>query len=244
MTHTNNRAHVLLPLSAILMLFASSGRLGAVDAPRLEQPIRTAGGGMDLSLIGSAGKPYAIDVSSNLVNWATLSSGIATNGVLSHSLDLTANHKALFYRGRVVADTLPPLSLGLGVNTNTTVLSMATARGGTNVLYGRDGTRYSLTLPSNSIAGGKIFTMTEVTNLSGLPFAARPIGAVRIEPADFALWGAAALEISFGTNIDRRQVTSFASQPDGSGFRLVIDRAGTNRVLIPITRAGVYGSVV
>ena len=159
---------------------------------------------MDLKLNGSPGAAYAIDVSSNLVNWSALSSSIATNGILSLTLDLAPNHPALFYRGRAVVDTLPPLSLTLGVNTNTTVFSMATPRGGSSVLYGADGTRYTLTLPSNSIPGAKIFTLTEVTNLSGLPFAQRPIGAVRIEPADFVLWGAAALEISFGTNIDRR----------------------------------------
>jgi len=82
--------------------------------------------------------------------------------------------------------------------------------------------------------------MTEVTNISGLPFAQGTIGAVRVEPADLVFWGAATLEITFRTNIDRRKIVSFASQSDGSAFR----RVGKNRIMIPILRAGVYGSSV
>jgi len=216
----------------------------AQDAPRLDVPRRLTNGSVDLRLTGSAGINYSIDGSVDLSTWFLLSSGVATNGVWALRHDAASNFPALFYRGRVAVDRLPPLTVGLQRNTNTASSALVNIAGGSSVLFGADGTRYTLTIPSNSIPDARIFTMTEVTNISGLPFARGIIGAVQIEPTDLVFWGAASLEISFRTNIDRRQIVSFGSQSDGSAFRLLPDRVGTNRIVIPITRAGVFGSSI
>lgn len=230
----------IIPWVSVLMAFSGQ----AQDPPRLDAPRRLASGAVDLRLTGSAGTNYTIDASVNLSTWFLLSSGVATNGVWALRHDAASNYSALFYRGRVAVDRLPPLTVGLQLNTNTASSGLVNISGGSSVLFGADGTRYTLTVPSDSIPDARIFTMTEVTNISGLPFARGTIGAVRIEPADLVFWGAATLEITFRTNIDRRKIVSFASQSDGSAFRLMFDRVGTNRIMIPITRAGVYGSSV
>ena len=239
----NKRCFFLCRIIPLAFVFAAfSGR--AQDSPRLDAPRRLANGAVDLRLTGSAGTHYALEASVNLSTWFLLSSGGATNGVWALRHDAASNYPALFYRGRMAVDGLPPLTVGLQLNTNTSSSSLVNISGGSSVLFGAVGTRYTLTIPSNSIPDARIFTMTEVTNISGLPFARGTIGAVQIEPADLVFWGAATLEITFRTNIDRRQIVSFASQSDGSAFRLIPDRVGTNRIMIPITRAGVYGSSV
>lgn len=211
---------------------------------KLDPPRRLPNGAVDLSLRGTSGTNYTIDASVNLSSWFFLSSGSPTNGVLSLRHDLASNYTSLFYRGRIAADALPPVKVAPALDTNTALSGIVSLSGGSAVLFGATGTRYTLLLPTNSMPDAKVFTMTEVTNFSALPFAAGTIGAVRIEPADLVLWGAASLEITFRTNIDRRRIASFSSRGDGSGFQLMFDRVGTNRIIIPISRAGIYGSSV
>lgn len=216
----------------------------AEPPPQFDEPHRLVSGAVDLNLRGTVGSSYAIDASTNLVDWVLLSSGVAANGVLSVRHDAAANSPTMFYRGRSTVERLPAVTLALKANTNTAVNSAMTIAGGSATLFGADGTRYTLTLPTNSMPEPTVFTMSEVTNISNLPFAGPVIGAVRIDPGDLALWGAATLEITFRTNVDRRKIASFTSRSDGSAFQLTLDRVGTNKVAIPVTRGGVYGSSI
>ena len=216
----------------------------AQNAPHFEVPERLANGSVDLAVTGSTGTNYTIEASENLSTWFDVTTGAAVDGGLSFRHENASNYGTLFYRARMAVDLLPPVTVGLRLNTNTTLSALASVSGASAELFGATGTRYVLTLPTNSIPEAQVFTMTEVTNITGLPFAGGAVGVVRIDPADLVFWGAATLEISFRTNIDRRRIASFTCQADGSGFHLMFDRVGTNRIVIPITRAGVYGSVI
>lgn len=216
----------------------------AAEAPHFDPPQRLANGAVDLNLRGTAGASYAIDRSTNLFDWFLVASGIANNGVFSVRDDAASNYPTIFYRGRSATEQLPPITLELAVNTNTTVSSVMTLEGGSATLYGANGARYTLTLPTNSIPEPTVFSMSEVTNITNLPFAGPIIGAVRLDPPNLALWGAATLEITFRPNVDRRKIASFTTRNNGSAFQLTLDRVTTNRVLIPVTRAGVYGSSI
>ena len=217
------------------------GRLLA-EAPRLGPPVILSNRAVQLSLTGQVGVAYSIQASSNLSNWFLVSTGIATNGWLTFRHNAASNYPTLFYRATGPNDSLPPLTVALKSDTNHSVSALVSLDGGTAVLYGRDGTRFTLSLPSNSIPDASIVTMTLVTNITGLPFARGTLGTVLLEPADLAFWGAASLEILFPSNINRREVISYFTKGDGSAFQLTPDRVGTNRIVIPVTRAGAYGS--
>jgi len=212
------------------------------DSPKLGQPVILASHAIEVNLSGQNGSAYTVEASTNLSNWFLISGGIATNGLLTVRHDAATNYPALFYRGKGTNTSLPPLTLGLKTDTNISVSTLVSLDGGTAVLYGRDGTRFTLSLPSNSIPDARILTMTLVTNITGLPFGRGTLGTVLLEPADLSFWGAASLEITFPATTDRREVVSFFCHGDGSSFQLTPDRVSTNRVIIGITHAGTFGS--
>jgi len=229
--------HLLLGVLGLLVL----GRLLA-EAPRLGLPLVLPNRVVQLSLTGQVGVAYSIQASSNLSNWFPVSTGIATNGWLTLRHDGASNYPTLFYRGTGPNDSLPPLTVALKPDTNIAVSALVSLDGGSAVLYGQGGIRFTLSLPSNSIPDASIITLTLVTNVTGLPFARGTLGTVLLEPADLAFWGSASLEVLFPSNIDRHEVISYATRGDGSTFHLTPDRVGTNRILIPVVRAGAYGS--
>src|SRR5436190_18268860 len=126
----------LIFFSAFVLLAISDW---AQDAPRLDVPRRLTNGAVDLRLTGSAGINYSIDGSVDLSTWFLLSSGVTTNGVLALRHDAASNFPALFYRGRVAVDRLPPLTVGLQRNTNTASSALVNIAGGSSVLFGADG---------------------------------------------------------------------------------------------------------
>jgi len=208
----------------------------------LDPPLILSNHAVKLNLNGQIGLTYSIEASPNFSNWFLVSSGIATNGLLTIRHDDATNYPTLFYRGKGTNISLPPLTVGLKRDTNFSVSTLASLDAGSCVLYTPGGARFTLNLPSNSIPDAQIITMTLVTNVTGLPFARGTFGAVILEPADLVLWSAASLEITFPTNTDRREVISFSCHDDGSSFQLTPDRVSTNRVVIGITHSGLFGS--
>ena len=239
--NTRPRSFSIALLSLAILYLLMFGPVSG-NPPRLGLSLSVTNRAVELSLTGEAGVAYTIETSLNLSDWSVLSSGIATNGLLTVRHDAASNNSAIFYRGRGADDLLPPLTVGLKTDTNLSVSTLVSLDGGSAVLYGRDGTRFTLSLPSNSVPDASIITMTRVTNITGLPFERGTLGAVRLEPANLAFWGAASLEIMFPSNINRREVSSFFAGTDGSAFQLTPDRVGTNRIVISVARSGLFGS--
>jgi hypothetical protein len=73
------------------------------EEPRavLSPPAKVAAGSMLLQLACPPGYRYAIDASTNFVNWTALKTNVATNGFFSHT-DTNAVTPRRFYRGRWV----------------------------------------------------------------------------------------------------------------------------------------------
>ncbi|HUR96531.1 MAG TPA: hypothetical protein VMZ26_00555 [Pyrinomonadaceae bacterium] len=201
------------------------------------EPLVVSSNRLQLVLLGNTGSAYAIEKSSNLANWTTLFSSIASNGRVEFSGTLTAD-PAQFFRGR---PDVAPISITPKSNPEHTSKLFATMQGGSTVLEGTNGTRFTLTFPSNNIVTPTTLTMTLVTNISGLPFSGGLIGAVQIGPDDPELYGGGELSVTFPTNIDRRKIASFTANSDGSNLALTPDRVFTNRVAIPITHSGLFG---
>ena len=238
----NNRSRQFSnALYSLAILYLLTIRSASGDPPRLGLTFLAPNRTVELSLTGEVGSAYTIETSLNLSNWSVLSSGVATNGLLTLRYPVASDSTAIFYRGRA-ATVSPGLTVSLAPDTNLTLSTLVSPAGGAAVLYGHDGTQFTFRLSSNSIPEARIITMTLVTNINALPFARGTIGAVLIEPADFGLWGAAELEIILPPGTDRREIVSFYARGNGDGFQLTVDRVLSDRVLIPITRGGVFGS--
>jgi hypothetical protein len=226
------------------MILLAVYRLQAIP-PRLDPPVVLPGGSVDLRLRGEMGSNYTIEASANLADWFPVFTGVAgVSGLITARHDAGPNRPGLFYRGREAASTLPPLTIGPQLDPNLTVSTLLTSAGGSTVLYGFGGTRFTFSLPGNSVPEPRILKLTLVTNITGLPFASGMRGAVRIEPDDLAFWGPGTLEITFPPGIDRRYLASFFCNSDGSSFQLTPDRVRTNTITITVTRPGIFGSSV
>ena len=225
-----------------MILLATHHLRGA--PPRLDPPVVLPGGAVDLRLRGESGSNYTVEASVDLINWLSISNGIAINGLLAVRHEAGVNRPSIFYRAREAASTLPPLTVGPQLDTNLTVSTLLTSAGGSALLYGLGGTRFTFSQPTNSVPEPTVLKLTLVTNITGLPFASGMRGAVRIEPDDLAFWGPGTLEITFPPGIDRRYLASFFCNADGTSFQLTPDRVGTNTITITITRPGIFGSSV
>lgn len=224
-----------LSLAALLL-----ATLFSVRAQLSFQPLVVSSNRLQLVLLGNTGSAYAIEKSSNLVNWTTLFSSIASNGRVEFDGPLPSD-AAQFFRGRPDSE---PVSIVPKINPTQTTQLFATQEGSTSVLDGTNGVRFTLDFPSNNIVTPTTVTMTLVTNMTGLPFAAGMLGAVQIGPNDPELFGAAKLTMSIPAGVDRRRIVTFAANPEGSDFSLTPSRITTNGVVIPIIRTGIIGAAL
>src|SRR5438445_9073534 len=233
-------ARCFLPLAGLL--FAAGCPDGKAQL-RFDPPALEANR-LRLSLHGETGSNYVIESSVNLTNWSFLFSGMATDGLVSFLHSPAFDSDSLFYRAHSgVAQVAVPINVQPRADTNATGGTLVTVDdGGDFTFFGSDGTRFSLTFPSNTIPDATLVSMTLVTNVSALPFSRGIIGAVRLEPEDLDIFGAGILEISFPTNIDWRQIVSFTCGNDGSDFYLTHDLVHRNYVIIPLTYFGTFGS--
>ncbi len=219
----------------------------AAEPPTLTGSLLPDGTVLRLELRGTAGTNYTIESSSDLKDWSRLVDGLPQNGILGADFSFTTGGPKRFFRGRETgagSTNSFPTNVVVSANTNLSVTTIVTTNGGSAVLYGLDGTQFTLTVPPFTLPEAQLVTVTLVTNIGGLPFAGGLIGAVRLDPEDTDLWGAATLQITLPTTLDRRKVVSFGVNSDGTEFYLTPDRVTTNGVLIPIVRLGVYGSAI
>jgi hypothetical protein len=232
-------------LISMAMIVLGVYSLQANPPPFLFPPAVLPGQSVDLRLGGQTGSSYTIEVSDNLRDWIPVFTGIAgADGQVTTRHAAGPNRPTLFYRGREAVNTLPPLTVGPQVDTNFTVSTLLTSAGGSAVLYGFGGTRFTFSIPTNAVLEPTILKLTLVTNISGLPFGSGMRGAVRIEPDDLFFWAPGTLEITFSPEIDRRYLASFFCNADGSSFQLTSDRVQTDTIAITVMWPGIFGSSV
>jgi len=227
------------------LLLGSLAWLGAAEAPRLKVSLNSAQSSVRVELQGQAGVAYSVESSSNLLAWLPVPSGPASNGTLVIERPLSSGFARQFFRGKEAGGgtgTGFPDLLAPQADTNSQVSFLASTNGGSGFLYGRNGLQITFTLPPMTVLEPGIITMTLLTNVGGLPFSQGLVGAVRLEPEGLALWGAGKLEITLATNVDQRRVASFAGQADGTDCYLAPDRVTADRVIIPVTHLGLWGS--
>jgi len=195
-----------------------------------------------LRLHGEESLAYTIETSTNLLSWQPAASIQTTNDTADFSYPVTSRER-LFVRA-AEAVVVPDISVQLQVADNLTISTVLTPEGGTVEVRMPDMRQLAITFPPNSVIRPTDITVSLVTNILGLPFAAGTFGAVKLEPEGLLLMGAASLTIDLPDGTDGRTVLSFTSANDGQGFSLTPDRVLGNQVLIPITEFATYGAAV
>lgn len=209
---------------------------------RFEAPVLRSGVPI-LTLLGQETN-YVVESSTDLRSWHAVLSAPSSNGRLSFLVLSSPNSDPTFYRARAGWAGLPgPLTVRPTADPKALVTSLVTpARGGELTLLATNGLTFTLSVPPAIVTEATTLTMTRVTNVTGSPFAAGILGAVRLEPENLPLFGAAVLTISYPAGVDRRRVASFTCGNDGSAFHLTLDRAYADRVTIPVTHLGTVGA--
>lgn len=236
-TNARFRLHRCLWLAALLGLLQARPA-----APRFETPV-VADGAVTLRLVGESGRPYRVEVSSNLVTWAEVTTAPAVNGFLTVQHAGPAGQRWLFYRAVLALPVIPYPTVSPTPDTNLVAHALVTpAEGGTLYLQTMDGPALTLAISSNAVFTPTVVSMTLVTNLAGLPAAEGFLTAVRLEPEGLVLAAPAFLEVNFTTNLPASRIASFAFNNDGTRLHLVPDLVGTNRVRILVNQLRGHGS--
>lgn len=235
-----------LPRLGVCLFLILCGYGATAHAQLRFAPVTMDGNRTKLALSGADTNRVLFESSLNLSNWTLLFLATPTNGTFNlvdpGLQDPTAQQ---FYRARILP---PPSSSGKRtviptVDTNRAVSTLVDREGTDSYLFLDNGGRFTLTFPPNTATVPQVVTMTQVTNLAGLPFSSGIIGAVRIDLTD-TLFGAPTLEMTLGanTNINQRHIVSFASDSDGTRFRLTLNRVESNTVVLVPLGPGIYGS--
>src|SRR5687768_6585699 len=191
------RKCILLALFTVTVLFVSAQSL------IFNTPTRTTAGSIELLLEADPGAEVNVYASTNLVDWALVASGVATNGTFlyQHSPSGTAT----FFRAESTT-TRPSITVTPHPDAEQKVSAVASAAATSLTLNSSADLQFVLNVESNSFPQPVMLTMTGLANITSLPFAAGLVGAIKIDPADVEFSRPATLEIHFSTNIDRRKI--------------------------------------
>ena len=113
-----------------------------------------------------------------------------------------------------------PQNVAPSLDTARAVTRRVTSDGGTLVTTGRDGTRYTLSLPRNALVDPEEITMTPIAAVGGLPFSGGLGGGVQLAPDGLTLSAPAKLVIDPPADAPLPERTAFSYLADGKDFHL------------------------
>ncbi len=242
-----NAGGKFMVLALVLMIFLISkvaATAAVADAPQLLAPVIQPDGQPLLRLNGSAGSNYVIEASTNLQTWEKLHAGMAVGGQLQFVHTNFGNAPRMFYRGRVAlpGEVANPFSVVPHLDTNQTVSALITTNGGLLKLTNQAGIVFELNIAPRALLSEEVITLTAITNIGGLPFAANAAGSVLLQPDGLLLLQPTTLMIR-GANITSNAVTSFTFGEAGEEFHLLPDAPTNTTVTTWLTRLGGVGVV-
>lgn len=119
-----------------------------------------------------------------------------------------------------VGDFLPPLHVGIVLDTNNSVSRVIQRDGGSLETTGANSVHYLLTIPENALAHPTEITLTPVADIDGFPFSGGLKAAAHIEPSGLALFAPAVLEATHADHPEPGTAAGFAYHADGEDFHL------------------------
>lgn len=248
------RAHVLPPAglrsaaapTPIRILFCLSILLFHQHLPAAE--LRLALDSLDANrrpTLGLSGLPdglYAIESSTNLLDWTTVLSAPADQGTLRFTPASAPGDRVTYYRG--VDLNGPVLSeVQFQVDPLVSAVTLITQEaGGRLSLTNQAGTTFTFTVEPTNVLETTAISMQLVTNFIAFPYENIQREAVVFQPEGFEFHGAGLLEIHFAQPIQELQISSFGFDGQGDGFHLLPDAVTNGTVRIPVTHFSGVGT--
>ena len=235
---------VVVLLLALLTFVATPVLATLPQPPELAVPVFQSGGLPVIRLNGSADSNYVIEASADLKSWEKVHAGTAIGGLLQFTHTNFGNAPRMFYRGRVAlpGEVANPFSVIPQLDTNQTVSALITPDGGMLSLTNLAGVVFELNIAPRALLTEEIITLTAITNLGGLPFAATAAGAVLIQPDGLLLLQPTTLTVR-GASVASNSVASFTFGEDGGEFHLLPDAPTNSTVTTWLKRLGGAGVV-
>ncbi len=198
-----------------------------LPAEEVLSPIRLSnvqlqpGPALAFDLASTPGAQYVIERSLNLSNWTASLTTNATSDQLRVVLPLEG---VGFFRARgpglAPLPTPHPLTVSPVLNTNVSVSSWFSPFGGTLQLTNSQGYLLTLFIPPQALAASETITMTELSQVNGLPFDGGLRAAVSLEPDGLQFDVPARLDITVPPGVATTNLLGFNAQGDGTEFAL------------------------
>lgn len=226
-----------------LLLSAALPTLAVTPQPPQMTPLTLQPNGQPvIQLNGTVGGNYVIEASADLKSWEKVHAGPAASGQLQFTHTNFGNAPQMFYRGRVAlpGEVANPFSVIPKLDTNQTISALITPNGGTLSLTNLAGVVFELNIAPRALMTEEVITLTAITNLGGLPFAANAAGAVLVQPDGLLLLQPTTLTIR-GATVASNSVASFTFAEDGGEFHLLPDAPTNSTVIAWLKRLGGVG---
>jgi hypothetical protein len=192
------------------------------EPPCLAYPGLQPGPVVACDLLCATGVQYVIETSLDLRNWSPLQTCNALTNRLS--LVLPVQSGSAFFRARGPGlPALPPphpLTVQPVLNTNVTASAWFSPLGGTLSLTNSAGYSLSLVLPPGALEGSETITMTEISQVGGLPLDNGLNVAVDLQPEGLWFVTPARLDITPPSGAQASNLAGFSAHSDGTEFAL------------------------
>ena len=186
----------------------------------IENIARGAGATIQFDVVGAAGTDCHVDRSTNLVNWSHHLTANAPTGRITLQAPISSETAFLRLRGAGTPPPPHPLKVSPVLNPDVTASASFGLFGGSMSLTNAANYVFTLTVPLGALDGDEIITMTEVSQIGGLPLSGGMSAAVDLQPEGLFLNIPARLDITSPTDTDPKTVFGFGSMGDGSEFAL------------------------
>ena len=139
----------------------------AAGQPAFLSAVRTAPGGLVLSLQGEPGANYVIESSVDLGSWTAVFTGVSSPaGTLDYTIQ--AADRARYYLAHS-EPALEPLQLAPNIDSSYSAVALLTTNGASLSLTNNTGIVYSFSVPPFAVVEAVPISMTLVTNIGGFP---------------------------------------------------------------------------
>ena len=211
----------LLGQSTTQSLRVVTERLPSFAAPWFEN-IRRGGSNLQFDLVGDTGAACVIERSSNLVDWIP---HLTTNSPLDRlTLQVPLSGTACYFRARA-SDASPlrapnPRSVVPVLNPQAVSSAELGSPGGSLSLTNSSGYVFSLRVPAGALNRSEVITMTDISQVQGLPLSGGLRAAVDFQPEGLFFHKPARLDIRAPAALDATSLIGFGALADGSQFAL------------------------
>ena len=225
----------------LLLLTLGLGLAAHAAAPSLQPAAKITNGVVRLTATGTAGSAQVLELSTDLLNWSSLSSVSLTNGTAT--FEVAAGEGAFHayrLRSAAVAEIPAPWKVAAAVNGDFRKTLTIGRAGGSFSFLDDNNVTYQLTIPSNAVFASEDITFNVVNDVTSWPLAGKFAGGVKIEPDGLRLLTPATLTITLPAAIPTNSI-AVAWHEAGAEFHANPSKVAGAVMTVPLSRLGGYG---